>query len=105
MLQRIIAQPDICLGLATGSTMEPIYQALIQLINQSQPALSQVTTFNVDEYVGLGKSHPQSYYYYMCHHFFSHVSIPQAQINFPYCKAKDLENAHMAKKEIGRAHI
>lgn len=90
MLQRIIAQPNICLGLATGSTMEPIYQALIQLINQSQPALSQVTTFNLDEYVGLGKSHPQSYYYYMCHHFFSHVSIPEAQINLPNGKAKDL---------------
>src|SRR5699024_11651822 len=67
-----------------------IYQALIQLINQSQPALSQVTTFNLDEYVGLGKSHPQSYYYYMCHHFFSHVSIPEAQINLPNGKAKDL---------------
>lgn len=90
MLQRILAQPDICLGLATGSTMEPIYQELIQLINQSQPALAHVTTFNLDEYVGLSKSHPQSYYYYMCHHFFSHVNIPEAQINLPNGKAKDL---------------
>lgn len=90
MLERMIANPAIRLGLATGSTMEPIYQTLIELIEQAQPDLSQVTTFNLDEYVGLSKSHPQSYYYYMCHHFFSHVQIPEEQVNLPNGKAKDL---------------
>lgn len=90
MLQRIIAQPDIHLGLATGSTMEPIYQQLITLIKTQQPNLSQVKTFNLDEYVGLGKSHPQSYYYYMCQHFFSHVEIPEERVHLPNGKAADL---------------
>ncbi len=91
MLNQILTKPDACLGLATGSTMEPIYQRLIQLLEQSSPSLSQLTTFNLDEYVGLGKSHPQSYYYYMCHHFFSHVSIPEERIHLPNGKAADLD--------------
>lgn len=90
IFERISTQPKICLGLATGSTMEPIYQELIKLIHATEPDLSGVTTFNLDEYIGLSKSHPQSYYYYMCHHLFSHIKIPASQINLPNGKAKDL---------------
>src|SRR5690625_3214286 len=91
MLNQILTKPDACLGLATGSTMEPIYQRLIQLLEKNAPSLSQLTTFNLDEYVGLGKSHPQSYYYYMRHHLFSHVSIPEERIHLPNGKAADLD--------------
>src|SRR2546428_64795 len=48
-----------------------------------QVDFSRVTTFNLDEYVGLPANHPQSYHYFMHEHFFQHVNIPQHNINIP----------------------
>lgn len=90
MYERLQKKPDMTLGLATGSTMERIYAELVALLNKNQIDLSQITTFNLDEYVNLGRSHPQSYYYYMYHHLFNHVDIPAERINLPNGKAEDL---------------
>ena len=57
------------LGLATGATMEPLY-ALMRGLD-----LSASTTFNLDEYVGLGPDHPCSYAAYMEKHLFSHTKV------------------------------
>jgi glucosamine-6-phosphate deaminase len=45
--------------------------------------LSHVTTFNLDEYVGLPVTHPQSYHYFMHENFFKHVNIPPQNIHIP----------------------
>src|SRR5699024_10392202 len=89
--ERLQNKPDITLGLATGSTMERIYAELVTLLQQKPMDLAQITTFNLDEYVGLGRSHPQSYYYYMFHHLFNYVDIPAENIHLPNGKAPDLE--------------
>src|SRR5699024_3969305 len=89
-LKRLQKKPSLTLGLATGSTMEPIYAELLGLIAQHQLDLAHITTFNLDEYVGLSKSHPQSYYHYMCRHFFSQLNVPQERIHLPNGKAQDL---------------
>ena len=52
------------LGLATG-TMTDLYEQLVKLLNENQLNVDNVSTFNLDEYVGLTTSHPQSYHYYM----------------------------------------
>lgn len=49
------------LGLATGSTMEPVYEGLVA----SDYDFSEVTAFNLDEYVGLPADNVHSYAYYM----------------------------------------
>ncbi|MDE0735843.1 MAG: 6-phosphogluconolactonase, partial [Pirellulaceae bacterium] len=59
------AQPKAVLGLATGSTPLGLYQELIRLHREEGLDFSQVTTFNLDEYVGLDADHPQSYHYFM----------------------------------------
>jgi len=77
------AKPNAVLGMATGSTPLGLYQELVRLHNEEQLDFSRVTTFNLDEYVGLRVDHPQSYHYFMHEHFFKHVNIPRQNINIP----------------------
>jgi glucosamine-6-phosphate deaminase len=77
------AKPNAVLGLATGSTPLGLYQELARLYKAGQLALSHVSTFNLDEYVGLPITHPQSYYHFMHENFFKHVNIPAQNIHIP----------------------
>src|SRR5438874_101002 len=76
-------KPNAVLGMATGSTPLGLYQELVRLHQAGQVDFSRVTTFNLDEYVGLSANHPQSYHYFMHEHFFQHVNIPRHNINIP----------------------
>ena len=81
---RIIARllqdkPDAVIGLATGSTPLPLYQALVAM----HLDWSRVTTFNLDEYIGLPREHPQSYHSFMWENFFRHVNIDLEKIHIP----------------------
>ncbi|HLS08686.1 glucosamine-6-phosphate deaminase [Lentibacillus sp.] len=79
------------LGLATGSTPEGLYQKLIDEYKKGNLSFSNVTTFNLDEYVGLAASDPNSYRYYMNEKLFSHVDLPDEQAFLPNGAAEDLE--------------
>src|SRR5258706_13317910 len=76
-------KPNAVLGMATGSTPLGLYQELVRLHKAGHVDFSRVTTFNLDEYVGLPANHPQSYHYFMHEHFFQHVNIPRHNINIP----------------------
>ncbi|MCG7344303.1 glucosamine-6-phosphate deaminase [Sporosarcina sp. ACRSL] len=73
------------LGLATGSTMIPVYKRL----TESELDFSDVTTFNLDEYVGLTASSPNSYAYFMKEHLFNKKKFKET--NIPDGMAEDLE--------------
>ena len=77
------AKPNAVLGMATGSTPLGVYQELVRLHKKEGLDFSQVTTFNLDEYVGLPVTHPQSYHYFMYENFFKHVNIPPQNIYIP----------------------
>ena len=81
--QRIKAKPDLVLGLATGSTPVGLYKRLVADYQAGAIDLSQVTTFNLDEYCGLASDHPQSYRFFMDKHLFSQVNIDRRRVNFP----------------------
>jgi len=68
--------PGSVLGLATGSTPLGVYRTLAE----QGTDFSQVTTFNLDEYVGLAADHPQSYRHYMEENLFSKVKTPMFQM-------------------------
>lgn len=87
------------IGLATGSTPEGTYKALIEKLNSSDVNQNDITTFNLDEYVGLDKNHEQSYSYYMHENFFNHVSIPEENIHLLNGKAEDAETEVTAYEE------
>lgn len=77
------AKPDAVLGLATGSTPIPLYQELLRLHREEGLSFREVTTFNLDEYQGLDRSHPESYWNFMHRHFFDHIDIAAARIHLP----------------------
>src|SRR5437764_3369477 len=77
------AKPNAVLGMATGSSPLGLYQELVRLHKKGHLDFSQVTTFNLDEYVGLPVSHPQSYHYFMHENFFKHVNIPPQNVHIP----------------------
>src|SRR5579872_7458383 len=66
----ISEKKNAVLGLATGSTMLPVYAALKKIVKEKDLDLSQVVTFNLDEYMGIPSNHPQSYHTFMFDHLF-----------------------------------
>src|SRR3954471_4527433 len=77
------AKPNAVLGMATGSTPLGVYQELVRMHREEGLDFAQVTTFNLDEYVGLQRQHPQSYYYFMHENFFRHVNVSPGNIYIP----------------------
>ena len=76
-------KPNAVLGMATGSTPLGLYRELVRMHQEDSLDFSHVTTFNLDEYVGLPVDHPQSYHYFMHENFFRHVNIPSQNIHIP----------------------
>ena len=83
--------PNLVLGLATGQTMECVYRHLVRLHPIETLDCSLCRTFNLDEYVGLFPSDPNSYRYYMNHHLFRHVNIDLRNTYLPNGLADDLD--------------
>lgn len=81
---------DPVLGLATGSTPIKLYRQLVDFYHQGL-SFSHATTINLDEYVGLGPDHPESYRYFMERHLFQHIDVPRDHIFIPDGQAKDLK--------------
>ena len=77
------AKPDAVLGLATGSTPLGLYKELVRMHQEGGLDFSQVTAFNLDEYVGLTRKDPQSYHYFMHENLFRHINIPEQNIYIP----------------------
>lgn len=78
------------LGLPTGSTPLGTYKVLIQYCKEGKVSFKNVVTFNMDEYVGLKREHPESYHSFMWNNFFSHIDIPQENVNILNGMAADL---------------
>jgi glucosamine-6-phosphate deaminase len=70
----------LVMGFATGKTPLGLYEKLIELYNQGEIDFAAVKAFNLDEYVGLEESHPQSFAFYMDHHLFRHINIQKENI-------------------------
>lgn len=71
------------LGLPTGSTPVGVYRELIRMHREEGLDFSNVETFNLDEYYGIGPDQLQSYRRWMREHFFDHVNIPERNIHIP----------------------
>ncbi|MDQ0916853.1 glucosamine-6-phosphate deaminase [Paenibacillus sp. V4I5] len=84
-------QPKAVLGLATGGTPVGIYVELVKAYNKGRVSFKSVTTFNLDEYVGLPVDHPESYHAYMQQHLFAHIDLPAAAAHIPNGNSADLD--------------
>ena len=86
------ANPHLVLGLATGNTMESVYRQLVRMHQQEKLDFSLCSTFNLDEYVGLFPSDPNSYRHYMDNHLFRHVNVDIRNTHLPNGLATDLDS-------------
>ncbi|MGD1888276.1 MAG: glucosamine-6-phosphate deaminase [Cohaesibacteraceae bacterium] len=87
----VIGTANPVLGLATGGTMEPVYRELVHRHQAGELSFAGVTTFNLDEYVGLPPAHPQSYHSTMRRLLFDYVDIDLERCHLPQGDAKDIE--------------
>ncbi len=71
----IRTRPEAVIGLATGSTPEATYSEMARMHKEDGLTMAAVTSFNLDEYWGLGGDHKQSYRYFMNDRLFRHVDI------------------------------
>lgn len=94
-------KPDAILGYATGSTPLGLYAELIKLNKSGDISFKNVTTFNLDEYVGLDGTHDQSYRYFMDKNLFEHIDIDMSKTNVP--SGIDIEKAADYDKAIEKA--
>lgn len=69
------------LGLPTGSTPLGTYRELARLCADGKISFKNVVTFNMDEYLGLDETHPQSYHYFMFENFFNRIDIKKENVH------------------------
>ncbi|GEQ67569.1 hypothetical protein JCM33374_g1234 [Metschnikowia sp. JCM 33374] len=97
------------LGLPTGSSPEGVYAKLVEAYKAGRVSFKNVVTFNMDEYLGLRPTHPQSYSYFMYDKLFNHVDIQRQNINILSGLAADPERECAAYEEkikkYGRIHL
>jgi glucosamine-6-phosphate deaminase len=80
---QIRQKPDSVIGFATGSTPIGMYGHLVRMHQQDGLDFSRIITFNLDEYVGLSRDHPQSYFYFMWKQLFSKINVASEHIHVP----------------------
>ena len=87
---QVILKPNSVLGLATGSSPLGTYKQLIEWYEKGDIDFSNVTSVNLDEYVGLDGSNDQSYRYFMNKNLFEHINIDINNTYVPNGCAVDL---------------
>src|SRR5881396_3540690 len=89
LLSAIRSNPRIVLGLPTGRTPIGMYERVVQECTREYHCFRDVVTFNLDEYVGVPREHPASYFTYMRQHLFDHVDINPRNTHIPDGMAPD----------------
>ncbi len=87
---QVVQKKQSVLGLATGNTPLPLYEKFVQYVKNEDVDLSQITSFNLDEYVGIASDHPSSYAQYMQKHFLEPLQLRGDQVQIPDGQAEDI---------------
>lgn len=102
ILAALRRKPDLVLGLATGSTPIGVYERLVAAHRAGQADFRRVSTFNLDEYIGLPAEHEQSYRWFMKRHLFEALGLQPHQVHFPPTDVHDLPAACHAYEQAIR---
>ena len=89
--KQIKDKPNSILGLATGGSPVGTYQNLIKAYQNKEISFKEIKTYNLDEYVGIPQTHPQSYYYFMHDNLFNHVDILEENVHIPAISSDNYE--------------
>lgn len=104
IIEKVMKNPSITLGLATGGTPVGTYRHLIKDYQENGTSYEKVTTFNLDEYIGLSGENKNSYRYYMNEQFFNHIDINKAKTNVPSGVAEDVQKVCLDYEESIAKH-
>lgn len=91
IIEKVINNPKIKLGLATGGTPVGTYKNLIADHRKNGTSYQHVTTFNLDEYIGLSGDNKNSYRYFMNEQLFNHINIHDSKTFIPRGIVKDMQ--------------
>ena len=91
VVEQLRKNPASVLGLPTGQTALPIYDALVSLHRAGRADFSQVHTVNLDEFVGLCSTDPGSFRGFMQEHLFRHINVPVDHVHFLAGDARDTD--------------
>ncbi|MEI6157267.1 MAG: glucosamine-6-phosphate deaminase [Atribacterota bacterium] len=97
--QQILLKPESVLGFATGFTPEGMYARLVELYQEGLIDFSKVTTFNLDEYVGLSPDHLQSYHFFMWDRLFGKLNISKEKVYLPDGNVEDVQKSCLIYEE------
>ncbi|WP_227935575.1 glucosamine-6-phosphate deaminase [Alkalihalobacillus deserti] len=97
---RVRKLPSLTLGLSTGGTPLGLYKNLIEDYKENHTSYQKVKTFNLDEYVGLAQTNPNSYRYYMNDIFFNHINIDKSKTNIPRGDVDDVEREALDYEQL-----
>ena len=75
----------------SGSSPLGMYKKLVEFCNRGELSFNYVKTFNMDEYVGLPRDHPESYHSFMWDNFFKHIDIDPKNVHILDGNAEDLD--------------
>lgn len=89
LLERLLSHPESVIGLATGKTMEPVYDSFVRQARESGADLTRCRFFMLDEYVGIRPDHPSSFQSYIRGRLLKPLSLTDSQITFPPGDASD----------------
>ena len=91
MKEVLVSKPNATLGLATGSTPIGLYKEMISDYKAGNVSYKNVSSVNLDEYIGQGVGDEQSYVEFMRNNLFNHVDIDLANTDLPCGKADDMQ--------------
>jgi len=96
-------KPKATLGFATGSTPLVLYAELARAYQRNELSFSQAMSFNLDEYVGLEETNPQSYRYFMNKNLFSKIDLPLERTHVPSGRIASIDEADAYESQIQSA--
>jgi glucosamine-6-phosphate deaminase len=100
---RVRARPESTLALAAGSTMVPVYQALVEIAAAERIPFARVRAFDLDEYVGVAPDDPRSFRRFLRDHLLERLAVPPERHDAPDGLALDLA-AECARYEAAITH-
>lgn len=102
MKEIVASKPNATLGLATGSSPIGLYKKMVEDHQKHNTSYEAITSFNLDEYVGLSKDHPESYYSFMYHNLFDHINIKEENIHLPQGNGELEQRCNEYEAEIAK---
>lgn len=104
MKETLTSKENPVLGLATGSTPIGLYKNMIQDHKSQGTSYKNVLTWNLDEYIGIPRTHEQSYWTFMHENLFNAIDIPEENVHVPVGDTNNVEESCKQYEESMEGH-